>query len=85
MPNAITSEVSQGCSLSDHPHTMTVNQGDRVNLLSDDKKNDDNDTYQVIGVDEQHDRCWVRRWPLDPKAGSPVFEISFNQISPIGC
>ena len=85
MPNAITTEASQGCSLSDHPHTMTVNQGDRVNLLSDDNKSDDNDTYQVIGVDEQHDRCWVRRWPLDPEAGSPVFEISFNQISAIGC
>ena len=44
----------------------------------------DNDTYQVIGVDEEHDRCWVRRWPLEAK-GSPVFEISFNQISTIGC
>ena len=63
---------------------MTVNQGDRVNLLGDDQKSVDNDTYQVIGVDEEHDRCWVRRWPLEPK-GSPVFEISFNQISTIGC
>ena len=44
--------VSQGCSLSDHPHTMTVNQGDRVNLRGDDQKSVDNDTYQVIGVDE---------------------------------
>ena len=85
MSNATTTEVSQGCSLSDHPHTMTVNQGDRVNLRGDDQKSVDNDTSQVIGVDEEHDRCWVRRWPLEPKVGSPVFEISFNQISTIGC
>ena len=39
---------------------------------------------QHVGVDEEHDRCWVRRWPLEAK-GSPVFEISFNQISTIGC
>ena len=37
---------------------MKVHQGDCVNLDSDD------DTYQVIGVDGDHDRCWVRRWPL---------------------
>ena len=53
---------------------MTIHQGDCVNL------NLDNDTYQVIGVDGEHDRCWVRRWPLESNGGSPVFEISLDQI-----
>ena len=85
MSNATTTEVSQGCSLSDLPQSMNVNQGDRVNLRTDDSASHDDGTYQVIGVDEQHDRCWVRRWPIEPKGGSPVFEISFTQIVAIGC
>ena len=57
---------------------MTVHQGDCVNLDSDD------DTYQVIGVDGDHDRCWVRRWPLLSNEGSPVFEISLERIRQVG-
>ena len=53
---------------------MSVHQGDCVNLDSDD------DTYQVIGVDGDHDRCWVRRWPLQRSEVSPVFEISLERI-----
>ena len=69
----------QGCSLSDQHHsTTTLNQGDCVNL------NSDEGTYQIISLDDQHDRCWVRRWPIDPD-GSPVFEISLRQIEVIGC
>ena len=57
---------------------MTVHQGDCVNLDSDD------DTYQVIGVDGDHDRCWVRRWPLQTNESSPVFEISLERIRQVG-
>jgi len=35
--------------------------------------------FQVIGVDHSGDRCWLRRWPL-ARHGSPVFEISLNQL-----
>ena len=57
---------------------MTVHQGDCVNLDSDDG------TYQVIGVDGDHDRCWVRRWPLRSNESSPVFEISLERIRQVG-
>ena len=69
----------QGCNLSDQLPTMNVHQGDCVNLRSDEG------TFQVIGIDGQHDRCWVRRWPIEPKGGSPVFEIPLTQIDVISC
>ncbi|QNI72969.1 hypothetical protein SynNOUM97013_00900 [Synechococcus sp. NOUM97013] len=37
--------------------------------------------FQVIGIDDDHERCWVRQWPLTSK-GSPVFEVPFEQITP---
>ena len=40
----------------------------------------DENLYQVIGVDDRHNRCWVRRWPL-ARHGSPVFEISLQQVA----
>ena len=57
---------------------MNVQQGDQVNLHSD------AGTFQVIGVDGEHDRCWVRRWPLQSSEGSPVFEISLERIRQVG-
>ena len=53
------------------PHNL--HQGDCVTLNSDET------VYQVIGIDDSHDRCWVRRWPLE-RHGSPVFEISLQQV-----
>jgi len=41
----------------------------------------DEHLYQVIGVDDRHNRCWVRRWPL-ARQGSQVFEISLQQVRP---
>ncbi|MFQ6537509.1 MULTISPECIES: hypothetical protein [Aphanothece] len=55
--------------------TSTPNQGECVHLDSDEQ------LYQVIGVDDRHDRCWLRRWPL-ARQGSEVFEISLQQIRP---
>tara|TARA_B100000700_G_C14385772_1_gene552441 strand:+ start:343 stop:534 length:192 start_codon:yes stop_codon:yes gene_type:complete len=52
---------------------MGLHQGDCVHLQRDEG------TFQVIGVDDEHERCWLRRWPLLPN-GSPVFEISLEQI-----
>ena len=78
MPNVTTIEAIHGCRLLEPPEPMNVQQGDQVNLHSD------AGTFQVIGVDGDHDRCWVRRWPIEPKLGSPVFEISLEQISTVG-
>ena len=78
MQNLIRLFPGQGCSLQEGVNPMTVHQGDCVNLDSDD------DIYQVIGVDGEHDRCWVRRWPLQRREGSPVFEISLERIRQVG-
>ena len=78
MPNVATRTPVQGCELSDAVVAMDIHQGDQINLLADQQ------TYQVIGVDGDHDRCWIRRWPIDPKKGSPVFEVSLQQISEVG-
>ena len=56
-----------------NPESMTLHQGDCVMLTSDEH------TYQVISVDDSHDRCWLRRWPLS-RQGSEVFEISLQQV-----
>ncbi len=53
---------------------MHIHQGDCVKLVSSE------DDFQVIGVDDKLERCWVRKWPLLQK-GSPVFEISIKQIA----
>ncbi|MCP9809212.1 hypothetical protein KBY58_07170 [Cyanobium sp. HWJ4-Hawea] len=41
----------------------------------------DDQLYQVIGVDDSHNRCWLRRWPLT-RSGSEVFEISLQRVQP---
>ena len=51
----------------------SVSQGDCVYL--DNQK----ELFQVIGIDNAYEKCWVREWPLNPQ-GSPVFEISMKQI-----
>ena len=78
MQNLTCSSPGQGCPIEEGVNLITVNQGDCVNLDSDD------DTYQVIGLDGDHDRCWVRRWPLQSNEGSPVFEISLERIRQVG-
>jgi len=51
-----------------------INQGDCVYLKNKEE------LFQVIGIDNAYEKCWVRKWPLNPN-GSPVFEISINQVS----
>ena len=52
-----------------------INQGDCVYLK------DQEELFQVLGIDNAYEKCWVREWPLNPN-GSPVFEISIKQVSP---
>ena len=52
-----------------------INQGDCVYLKNEEE------LFQVLGIDNAYEKCWVRKWPLNPN-GSPVFEISINQLSP---
>lgn len=35
--------------------------------------------YQVIGIDQPGNRCWLRCWPL-ARRGSPVFELALHQV-----
>ena len=51
-----------------------INQGDCVYLKNQEE------LFQVLGVDNAYEKCWVREWPLNPN-GSPVFEISIKQVS----
>ena len=52
-----------------------INQGDCVYLKNQEE------LFQVLGIDNAYEKCWVREWPLSPN-GSPVFEISIKQVSP---
>ena len=54
---------------------ININQGDCVYLKNQEE------LFQVLGIDNAHKKCWVRQWPLNPN-GSPVFEISIQQVSP---
>ena len=54
--------------------TETINQGDCVYLKNKDE------LFQVLGIDNAYEKCWVRKWPLNPN-GSPVFEISIKQVA----
>tara|TARA_Y100001968_G_scaffold67755_2_gene58740 strand:- start:2738 stop:2992 length:255 start_codon:yes stop_codon:yes gene_type:complete len=55
------------------PRAKDINQGDCVQLINDENM------FQVIGVDNNHHKCWLREWPLHTN-GSPVFEIAINQV-----
>ena len=52
-----------------------INQGDCVYLKNQEE------LFQVLGIHNSSEKCWVREWPLNPN-GSPVFEISIQQVSP---
>lgn len=53
---------------------MNLHQGDCIQL------DDSQQLFQVIGIDDCHDRCWVRRWPLQASGGSDVFEVSLEAV-----
>ena len=51
-----------------------IHQGDCVYLKNK------QELFQVLGIDNAYEKCWVREWPLNPN-GSPVFEIPIKQVS----
>ncbi|MEB3184578.1 MAG: hypothetical protein VKM97_01700 [Cyanobacteriota bacterium] len=72
-----TASITPSTTLS-NPASPTASdsvphQGDTVRIA------DDEQLYQVIGVDAPRDRCWLRAWPLG-RHGSQVFEISLQQV-----
>ena len=78
MPNDLSVLQGQRCNQSESRSVMRLHQGDCITLRSD------AGLFQVIGIDGDHDRCWVRQWTLKPQ-GSPVFEVALDQItSPSG-
>ena len=74
MPNELSVLQGQRCNQSESRSVMRLHQGDCIKLRTD------AGLFQVIGIDGDHDRCWVRQWPLKPQ-GSPVFEVALDQIS----
>tara|TARA_Y100001968_G_scaffold158280_1_gene144707 strand:+ start:32 stop:250 length:219 start_codon:yes stop_codon:yes gene_type:complete len=54
---------------------QNINQGDCVCLKNQEA------LFQVLGIDNAYEKCWVREWPLNQN-GSPVFEISIKQVYP---
>ena len=53
---------------------MTLHQGDCIKLRSVEGP------FQVIGIDVEDNRYWIRQWPLDSH-DCPVFEFALEQIS----
>ena len=84
MTNATETIASQGCSLSGRTPSMLIHQGDCINLRRSDGSHEAG-TFQVIGIDDQNDRCWIRRWPIAAEGGSPVFEVPMERIVTMGC
>ena len=78
MPNDLSVLQGQRCNQSESRSVMRLHQGDCIKLRTD------AGLFQVIGIDGDHDRCWVRRWPLQSNEGSPVFEISLERIRQVG-
>ena len=74
MSNELTVVNRQRCLQPTEASSMTVHQGNCIQL------DDSQQLFQVIGIDDSHDRCWVRRWPLQTSGGSDVFEVSLGQI-----
>ncbi len=56
--------------------TPNLHQGDCIQLPDG---GEHGQMYQVIGVDDRGDRCWLRAWPL-ARHGSPVFEVSLRHV-----
>tara|TARA_B100000700_G_scaffold324482_1_gene430732 strand:- start:1090 stop:1311 length:222 start_codon:yes stop_codon:yes gene_type:complete len=60
-------------SINSKSKVNEIHQGDCVQLVND------KSLFQVLGIDNSHTKCWIRKWPL-LTSGSPVFEIEINQI-----
>ena len=74
MAKIVTNQLRKGVSNAAEMTLGSLRQGDCVKLLNEEAQ------FQVIGIDSKHQKCWVRQWPILP-SGSPVFEISIQQIA----
>ncbi len=74
MPNVLIDSRLQGCRVADKRPRPSLEQGDCIRLLNS------GGLFQVIGIHANDNRCWVRSWPM-PAKGSPVFEVSLQQIA----
>ena len=69
-----TDHLSDSIANAGEKSLESLRQGDCIKLLNEESQ------FQVIGIDNKHQKCWVRQWPILP-SGSPVFEISIQQIT----
>ena len=74
LAKTVTDQLSSSIANAGETLLESLRQGDCIKLLNEESQ------FQVIGIDNKHQKCWVRQWPILP-SGSPVFEISLKQIS----
>ena len=74
LAKTVTDELRSSIANAGETSLKSLRQGDCIKLLNEESQ------FQVIGIDNKHQKCWVRQWPILP-SGSPVFEISLKQIS----
>ena len=70
----VTDQLEQCTSNARKMSLGNLRQGDCIQLLNEEAQ------FQVIGIDNKQNKCWVRQWPI-LASGSPVFEISIQQIA----
>ena len=74
LAKTVTDQLRSSIAIAGETSFGSLRQGDCIKLLNEESQ------FQVIGIDNKHQKCWVRQWPILP-SGSPVFEISLKQIS----
>lgn len=74
LAKTVTDQLRSSIANAGETSLESLRQGDCIKLLNEESQ------FQVIGIDNKHQKCWVRKWPILP-SGSPVFEISPKQIS----
>ena len=74
LAKTVTDQLRSSIANAGENALESLRQGDCIKLLNEESQ------FQVIGIDNKHQKCWVRQWPILP-SGSPVFEISLQQIS----
>ena len=74
LAKTVTDQLRSSIANAEDTSLESLRQGDCIKLLNEESQ------FQVIGIDNKHQKCWVRQWPILP-SGSPVFEISIRQIA----
>ena len=74
LAKTVTDQLRSSIANAGETSLGSLSQGDCIKLLNEESQ------FQVIGIDNKHKKCWVRQWPILP-SGSPVFEISIQQIA----